>query len=512
MECHHCLMWRKYFPLITLFFLVIQSPLVSEEDHSYQYSNETLDFEIRSNSPWNIGATYETVPASLKNVFPKTKKSENDPPHLLGQFGNAPAFVMMVVEDVDLSMEVYTDYYKNNYKSKGLSVHSIRFDKERNIMEWDFEGKVNNFPIHYFDIVRFYNNRIYRITFWTLSSLKDKYESTFRDLADRIHVKSNGEALFNPDEGYEKSLISMELELPPERPEQKQEIVRKTDLPGATFFTVPGKTNRVHIMGSVHVGKPDFYPFHPHIEEAFTHSPNLVVEADIRKLSEGENITKIRTMSLLPEDKKLSEVLSPELYSRLTDVIEGYGLKMEAYDRLQPWVMLGVLQNLAAVSEGYLSEEGVDRHFLDASGNRKVLEMEGAMKQLDFLHNLDGESLLSYTLISHKTSGYQINKLIEAWKKGDLENLTMLNESPEFSDPENPVVKMHKTLIIERNHEMAGLILKYLESEEDYFVVVGAAHLGGPKGIIELLKKKGYSPEQFTGKNSSDQEIEESVK
>ncbi len=44
---------------------------------------------------------------------------------------------------------------------------------------------------------------------------------------------------------------------------------------------------------------------------------------------------------------------------------------------------------------------------------------------------------------------------------------------------------------------MASKIEGYLKTEEHYFVVVGAAHLVGKDGIIEILKKKGYLVEQL---------------
>ena len=44
---------------------------------------------------------------------------------------------------------------------------------------------------------------------------------------------------------------------------------------------------------------------------------------------------------------------------------------------------------------------------------------------------------------------------------------------------------------------MASKIEGYLKTKETYFVVVGAGHLVGSKGIIQMLKEKGYSVEQF---------------
>jgi uncharacterized protein YbaP (TraB family) len=48
-----------------------------------------------------------------------------------------------------------------------------------------------------------------------------------------------------------------------------------------------------------------------------------------------------------------------------------------------------------------------------------------------------------------------------------------------------------------RNEKMASKIQEYLKTKETYFVVVGAGHLVGSKGIIEILREKGYTVEQL---------------
>jgi uncharacterized protein YbaP (TraB family) len=61
----------------------------------------------------------------------------------------------------------------------------------------------------------------------------------------------------------------------------------------------------------------------------------------------------------------------------------------------------------------------------------------------------------------------------------------------------DPVTEFHEKLVFERNKNIASKIEGYLKTKEHYFVVVGAAHLVGKDGIIEILKKKGYLIEQL---------------
>jgi uncharacterized protein YbaP (TraB family) len=62
-------------------------------------------------------------------------------------------------------------------------------------------------------------------------------------------------------------------------------------------------------------------------------------------------------------------------------------------------------------------------------------------------------------------------------------------------DPRLSII--HDKLLYQRNENMVAKIEDYLKGKETYFVVVGAGHLVGNKGIIELLKGKGFLIEQL---------------
>ena len=55
----------------------------------------------------------------------------------------------------------------------------------------------------------------------------------------------------------------------------------------------------------------------------------------------------------------------------------------------------------------------------------------------------------------------------------------------------------YEKLVYERNRNMAEKIEAYLKTKRTYLVIIGAAHLVGEKGIIEILRGKGYRVVQF---------------
>jgi uncharacterized protein len=85
---------------------------------------------------------------------------------------------------------------------------------------------------------------------------------------------------------------------------------------------------------------------------------------------------------------------------------------------------------------------------------------------------------------------------LAGWKCGntDLIEKIFLTEDislhPEFA-------QLVDKIIYQRNINISEKISVYLQDNRDYFVVFGCAHTVGPKGVIALLAKKGFSVEQL---------------
>ena len=81
---------------------------------------------------------------------------------------------------------------------------------------------------------------------------------------------------------------------------------------------------------------------------------------------------------------------------------------------------------------------------------------------------------------------YAPNKLQEAYRKGNLDQLDSINRLNSFSDA------FDEKFLYKRNEIQANSIDSILKSKYSLFVGVGAAHLPGDKGVIRLLQKQGY--------------------
>ncbi len=113
-----------------------------------------------------------------------------------------------------------------------------------------------------------------------------------------------------------------------------------------------------------------------------------------------------------------------------------------------------------------------------------------------FLDIPDGNLLLKESLYSLDESEVVMADLVRYWKAGDESKMNKLLFEDALS--ENPAFSaIYDSLIYQRNNQMSLKIDAMLKQQGSYFVVVGSGHLIGEKGIVGLLKEKGYKVERL---------------
>jgi len=81
---------------------------------------------------------------------------------------------------------------------------------------------------------------------------------------------------------------------------------------------------------------------------------------------------------------------------------------------------------------------------------------------------------------------YSADKLQEAYRTGNLDLLDSINRLNSFSDA------FDEKFLYRRNLLQANSVDSILKAKSSLFVGVGAAHLPGNRGVIEILRRRGY--------------------
>jgi uncharacterized protein YbaP (TraB family) len=253
-----------------------------------------------------------------------------------------------------------------------------------------------------------------------------------------------------------------------------------------------------HLLGSVHVARPDLYPLDSRIEQAFAESDVLVLEVVLDDAAQLEAARRMMELGRLPPGKRLNEVVSPETWETLVSTQAARGQPLFGLRGFRPWFVALTLTTQALQSEGFLSEHGIDEHFRRAAAERseRVEALETVESQLTLFTSLSPdaeEQMLRQTLEDMDTYGDELSAAFRLWSAGDAAALDELMVSPmqrEYPD-------LFQRLFADRNRAMVERMLELAKVPGRYFVVVGAGHLVGNSGIVALLGARGIAARQL---------------
>lgn len=247
------------------------------------------------------------------------------------------------------------------------------------------------------------------------------------------------------------------------------------------------------------MASPDLYPLSEAIETAFMNSEVVAAEFDVTTVNDTDMLNLTMEKARYPRGENLYSNIPNDLYQKADELLEEMGGDILLFNTFEPWAVAMEIEAMQLIQYGYSPENGIDIYFLDRAHleGKRIAELESAQFQLELLDTLpeDLQLFLLEDAVSNPLTEKELEQMFEAWESGDLHAMEQLAIQDEEDSPE--LEEVYKILIDDRNISMTEKIVTYLEDTEDYFVVVGAGHLTGDSGIINLLQNNGYSPVQL---------------
>ncbi len=259
-----------------------------------------------------------------------------------------------------------------------------------------------------------------------------------------------------------------------------------------TLWKIQGKQATVYLLGSVHALQDKDYPLPNIIENAFTNSRVVAFETDIAELENPALAMKMLSKSQLPEGQTLENVLSPEIYKAFMKHAEESGMPAMMVERMKPAMAAITLEVFELLKMGLNPQNGVDKHFypLAQSAGKEIVPLETVDFQLDLVTGFskeEGELLMKSTLKEIDNVKTEFGELVRAWREGDADKLQkLMNEA--MSD--SPAI--YKRMLTDRNHNWIPKIEELIRGNKNAIIIVGAGHLVGKEGVVELLQKDSF--------------------
>jgi len=185
----------------------------------------------------------------------------------------------------------------------------------------------------------------------------------------------------------------------------------------------------------------------------------------------------------------LKDLLSSEEYNKLDKYLkEKTGSGVFIFNKTKPFFIQSQLMQMSMQKD---MDKALDLYFLNLAkeNNMEILGIEKLKEQLEAVDKISLKEQAKMLMESlNDTSNAKFEKLLNAYRLADLNKLSELMK--DTSLPQN----FEEAFLIKRNKRMAKRISKFIKKQST-FNAIGAAHLPGEKGVINLLRKKGYKVE-----------------
>jgi uncharacterized protein len=243
----------------------------------------------------------------------------------------------------------------------------------------------------------------------------------------------------------------------------------------------------LYLGGSIHALRSIDYPLPAAFNRAFDASSRIVFEVDEKALSgSGRALLKAGEY---PRGDSLKNHVDPRTYDYVRRVFKLLGVPESTFARYKPWALVLSIQSPA--THGFSDTLGVDHYLLKRAkaNGKRVLGLETMQEHAAVYSGLSdkqGELLLLHTFA--EAQGARKYPWLELWRRGEVDAIARsmheaYREFPAFA----------RRLLDDRNRAWMPKIERYLQSGETHFVVAGAAHLGGPAGLVSMLRARGYT-------------------
>jgi hypothetical protein len=238
------------------------------------------------------------------------------------------------------------------------------------------------------------------------------------------------------------------------------------------------------------------YPLNQAFDRAFAASGTLVEEIDLAEAESLAMAPAILAKGMYVDGRRFDNIVSKETAALVAARLKESGLPVEMFQVMKPWMVMLTIAALEAQKAGLDPKLGLDKHFYDRAkaAGKTIVGLETAESQIDRLDKMSDslqEQLLLSSLSEAETARNSLKTIVAAWQRGDSKELekTLLSDFTQYP-------AAYRSLIVERNHNWMPQIDACFIRPQPCMVVVGAAHLVGPDGLLTLLQRKGYRLEQ----------------
>lgn len=245
-----------------------------------------------------------------------------------------------------------------------------------------------------------------------------------------------------------------------------------------------GLTQPSYLFGTFHIVCKKDFTITSLLREKLLSTRQLYGELDMDAPGQEMQLA----LKMVMKDSSLPQLVSDTDYRKMSDSFQKItGMPLTMFNNFLPFVPMSLaVINMVPCSDKVQPETEFMK--IAKEHNMEVLGLETIQEQVDVINSQPRDSMISQfrnMLLNYDSSRHAMQHLVEVYNKRDIDSIYAYMKSEDMSQD------FETELLVKRNRKWVPLIVQAMQQKPSFFAV-GAGHLGGPDGVVSLLRKQHY--------------------
>lgn len=254
-----------------------------------------------------------------------------------------------------------------------------------------------------------------------------------------------------------------------------------------------------YLYGTIHIIPKADYFMSEATKKAFDASQKVTFEINMKEMNNPMAMMSMMSKVMMPNGKRLKDLISADDYKLVKQRFDSLGMPIQMLERIKPMFLSVMVGNdgekMSLDGDGGMGKStSYEMEFMKMgeTQNKEFGGLETVEFQMGIFDSIPYEAQAEMLVKSIKggsgSGSSDMKKMVDMYKAQDIDAMSQMLQSSEESE----LASYENMLIINRNRNWIPIMAKTM-SEKVTFFAVGAGHLGGKEGVVNLLRKEGYS-------------------
>lgn len=275
---------------------------------------------------------------------------------------------------------------------------------------------------------------------------------------------------------------------------------KEKELDKSLLWEISGKglAESSFLFGTIHIIDKEDYFLPEGTLSAIDNSQNVVFEIDMTQMNDMSKMMPLMNKAFMDNNTTLKDLLSDEDYTLVQNHFKEIGLPLFFLEKIKPMfltVFASGDMNPGDLQSGAIKSYEMELAEIAQNSNKTIGGLETIEYQISIFDSIPYKAQADMLVESIKGSDLgddQLVELVNLYKNQDIDGLYKVMQGDEN------ITEYEDVLLVQRNKNWIPIMSNLMAKNRSFFAV-GAGHLGGSNGVIQLLRSEGYKVEAVKG-------------